>query len=312
MCFELFFGKDAPAGLDLHGLQPFVYGFLSALGADFRGVGLEGHVREALTVDAADVRLVGVEVGWAEPFAGDATFGDGLETAFWRIHFDGGFLDEACAPVCLEDVLDGFFFCQEEGFLNLAAVEFRLLFRNLKNGEAAGALGQDDLGDIKEWIDAGYLVDFLTDGLDGGFIGQEGDVDAFCRGDLLAGLEVAVAVVTVGATTVASASLLATVVATIIATELVAATFAGLVFAFPGLLGIVFLRFGFSTCPGGAEGEIGQKSFEWILGFVAHGMKGRMLTGVVGTSIAVFRQFGKLYARLRGVGGWHPDGWRVF
>lgn len=103
------FCDQAPAGLLLHGFEPFVDGFFGAFGFDFCDVGFERHVCEALAVNAADFGLVGVVIRWAEKCAGDAAFGDGLEVAFGWVDLDGGFLDELGAPWGVEDVLDGFF-----------------------------------------------------------------------------------------------------------------------------------------------------------------------------------------------------------
>ena len=179
-------GEDAPAGLHFLGLQPCVDGLFAALGADFRDIGFERHVGKALAVDAADFRLVGVEIRWPEPFAGDAAAGDGLEVALGRIDLDGGFLDEAVAPRGFEEVAEGFLLGEENGFLQLATVEGILFPGDFENGAAARALGEDDLRDIEERIDAGDVLDFLGDELDRGFLGDEFHGDAFGRCDLLA------------------------------------------------------------------------------------------------------------------------------
>ena len=88
---------DPPAGLGFHGFQPGVDGVLAALGADFRGVGLEGHAGEALTMQAAEIGLVGMEIHRAEPFAGETAAGDRLKIPCRWIHLDGFLLDEFVA-----------------------------------------------------------------------------------------------------------------------------------------------------------------------------------------------------------------------
>ena len=83
---------------------------------------------ESFAVDAADFGLVGVVVRWSEPFAGDSAFGDGLEISFRRIDLDGGFLDELIPPIGFEEKLESFFFGEEDGLFDFAAVEGGLFF----------------------------------------------------------------------------------------------------------------------------------------------------------------------------------------
>ena len=60
---------NAPAGFDFGGFEPCVDGVLAAFGADFSGVGGEGHVGETFVMQTAQIHLIGMKVGWAEPCA---------------------------------------------------------------------------------------------------------------------------------------------------------------------------------------------------------------------------------------------------
>ncbi len=215
-------------------------------------------------MEAAEVCLVVVVIRRAEPLAGEAALGDGLEISLRGIDFVGGFLDEAGAPIGGEQVGEGFFFGEVEGFLDLATVEGILFLGNLKGGAAAGALGEDDLCDIEEWIDAGDLVDFLADELDGVFLRGEGDGDALGGGDLLAAEVISAACVAVEVAAVSSA--LAAIASAVIAATASASAFAGIAAVVPAAwLEIarwevfVFFRggIGLGACPGGTEREFG-------------------------------------------------------
>ena len=162
-----------------------------------------------------------------------------------------------------------FLFGQVDGFLQLAAVERILLFGDLKHGAVAGALGEDDLCDIEEWIYACDLMDFLDDELDCGLLRDEGEGDTFRWSDLFA-VEIRATTVSLveiaasAASTLSAALSAAAVIASIIAVAAastsgvvpaVAAT-ARLVFALCGALKFLFNRLGFCTCPSRAEGEL--------------------------------------------------------
>ena len=104
---------------------------------------------EALAMNTANFRLIGVIIGWSKPFAGDSAFGNGLKTSFWGIDLDSGFLDELISPIGFEKILESFFFGEEDRLFEFAAIKGRLLFRNFKMSTAAGTLSEDDLRDIE-------------------------------------------------------------------------------------------------------------------------------------------------------------------
>ena len=158
-----------------------------------------------------------------------------------------------------------FLFGQVDGFLQLAAVKRILLFGDLKHGAVAGALGEDDLCDIEEWIYACDLMDFLDDELDCGLLRDEGEGDTFRWSDLFA-VEIRTTTVSLveiaasAASALSAAAIIASILAVAAASTLgvvpaVAAT-ARLVFALCGALKFLFNRLGFCTCPSRAEGEL--------------------------------------------------------
>ena len=116
---------DAPAGFFLHRFEPRVDHFLTAFGADFGGIGLEGHVGEALAMDAAEIGLVGVEVGRAKQFARESAACDGLEIAAWWIDLDGFLFDKLLAQIGVPEMTNRFLACDKKRAVDLAVKEWR-------------------------------------------------------------------------------------------------------------------------------------------------------------------------------------------
>ena len=117
---------DAPAGFFLHRFEPRVDHFLTAFGADFGGVGLEGHVGETLAVDAAEIGLIGVEVGWAKQFARESAAGDGLEIAAWWIDLDGFFFDKLLTQIGVPKMAHRFLARDKQRAVDFAVEEWRV------------------------------------------------------------------------------------------------------------------------------------------------------------------------------------------
>jgi len=253
-------------------------------------------VGETLAVDAADFCLVCVVVRRAERFSGDAAFGDGLKISFRGFDFDGAFFDESVTPIGLKKVLEGFLFGEVDCVFKFAAEEGFFFLRDLKNRVAAVALGEDDLRDIEEWVDAGDLMDFFADELDRLLLRDKGHGDTFGGSDFLALKLRASAFVEIVAVTsglapivsaaapvvtstaliavvrliavVASTALIAVialiaVVALIASTALIAVIPSGpviaaawFVFAFAGVLKCLLRRIGFCAGPCGTECKV--------------------------------------------------------
>ena len=170
---------DPPASFLLHRFQPRVDSFLATLGADFGRVNLEGHPGESLAVQAAQIGLIGVEIDGAQPLAGDAAAGDGLEISRRRLDLDGLLLDQFIPQFRVPKVADCFLVGEEKRLFQLAADEWGVGLGGFVNRPAAGFFREEDLGDIEERIDAGDLMDFLADEVDGLWIGRDGHAHAF-------------------------------------------------------------------------------------------------------------------------------------
>ena len=301
--FGFLVGEDSPAGLGFHGIHPCAHGVFGAVGADFCDIGLEGHFREKLAVDAADLRLVAVVVRRAEELAGDAAAGDGLEIPFRWIGLDGGFRDEAVFPRGIEKVAQRLLLGEEDGLVELAAVEGFVFLGDLDDRAATDALGEDDLRDVEQRVDAGDLLDLLADELDGGLFRDDGDGDAFGGRDefLTADLRAAASLEVAAITTFAAATVVAPVVAlaaAVSASATVSAFAAAVVFApviaaalrvlaLGGFVGVLGGWLGFRTRPRGAEREFGQKAIKGIGRVFAHGGKDRDLVQERQTCFAV-------------------------
>lgn len=135
-------------------------------------------------------------------------------------------------------------------------------------GAAAGALGEDNFRDIKKWINASDVMDFFADKLDGGFVWNEGDVDAFCWGDFFAlrfgawagFFKAAVATTTALAAVIASVALARiALVAVVAAATVVAATWSKI--AFLGFAKFLFRVSGFGARPCWTECKLVEKAF---------------------------------------------------
>ena len=254
---------DAPAGFQFHGFEPCIDRFLAAFGMDAGLVDLEPDVREALAVDAAEVWLVGVEIGRAEPFAGHATFGDRLEIPRRRIHLDGFLLDELRAPIGGPKVAHRLIAGEEERVVLCAVDERRVIGVDFEAGAAATAFREEDVGDIEQGINAGDLVDFLADEVDRLGIRLEDDADSGCGEDFLAG-RWGVAAVAVVAALEWRAAIIEIALAAVVAIPGAAVVTAG-----GGIGGIVgagwsrrFIGSGLGPCR--TEDKTGHQAAQWV------------------------------------------------
>lgn len=77
----------------------------------------------------------------------------------------------------------GFLAVEEERFFELAVDEWGVGFVGLEDGAAARFLREDDFRDVEKCVDAGDLVDFFADEVDGFWIRDDADADAFFGAD---------------------------------------------------------------------------------------------------------------------------------
>ena len=179
------FTDDPPALFGFHGFQPRRDGLLGALGADFGGEHLEGQMAKTLAVEAAEIGLIGVVVGRAEPNARKATAGHRLIAAGGRIDLDRLFFEHLLGQVRLPQMADGFFLGEKQRAIELAMKERRAGGGHFKQRPAPAALGEQNFRNIKERVNAGDLADFLADQMDCLAIGMQSHPHAGRRENLL-------------------------------------------------------------------------------------------------------------------------------
>jgi hypothetical protein len=229
-------------------------------------------------VQAAEIGLIGVEIRWSEPFAGNAAAGDRLEISGWRVDVDDFLVEQAGAEFGIPEVAERFFAGGEKGFIELAEEQRGLGVLDFEQGAAAGALGEEDLRDIVKRVNAGDLMDFLADEVNGFGIGDERDADAgggsnflALRRAVAAILEIAISAAALIGWATSAAALVATAIA--IAETLLAVIAAGWTIVLSGIGsgragGLVR-----ASRPGWAEGKLGQKATQGVGIGIAHSRK---------------------------------------
>src|SRR5688572_9800685 len=145
-----------------------------------------------------------MEIRRSEPFSGNSAAGDGLEVSARRIDFDRFFLEELLAGFGLPEMTESFLTGEEKGFVELAGEKRRLGFLDFEEGPATTAFGEENLGDVEERIDAGDLMDFLADEVDGLGIRQQSHAHDGSGSDVLALGRSAAAILATAVTTTAA------------------------------------------------------------------------------------------------------------
>jgi hypothetical protein len=195
----------------------------------------------------------------------------------------------------MPEVAERFLAGEEHGFIDLSAQQGRVRGVSFENRATPAAFGEQDFGDVVKRIDAGYLVDFLADQMDGLWIGDESDAHSFGGWRLLITgrligtpgefptpiLERSAATITFAATITRAAAIALAAAITlaaiavaeappaIIGSALIATgrTFVGLGIG----LGRMVLLVASGACPCRAEREAGQKFAHWVVFRMAHG-----------------------------------------
>lgn len=173
-------------------------------------------------------------------------------------------------------------------------------------GTAAAALGEEDVGDVVERIDACDLMDFLHDEVNGLGVGKEDDVDAgswenfFARRRAIAAVAIVAAFEGRAAIAVAWGAVVAVPLATVVA----ALGFFTCVIS----AGLACGLFGCGLGPSRTEGKTGHQTAQWIILWVAHGGD---LSGRSGNDKLRFDT--KIRGLGRGIWGWNLSFgvWRV-
>lgn len=118
------------------------------------------------------------------------------------------------------------------------------------------------------------MVDFFTDELDGDFVWNEGDADAFGWGDFFAAGFWAVSsrFIEVTAVVATLAAVVTAIIAAVVATAFIVFT-ARVGIAFFGFAKFLFRAGGFGTSPCWTKSKLVKKAFKGIVGSIAHGRK---------------------------------------
>ena len=90
---------DAPAHLLFHGFHPSGNSFIAAFRANSGCINLEWHVVKSLTVQPAQVRLIGMMVRRTQPDTGHPAAGHRLKPPTRRIHFNGFLFNQLLAQI---------------------------------------------------------------------------------------------------------------------------------------------------------------------------------------------------------------------
>jgi len=97
-----------------------------------------------------------------------------------------------------------FLFGEEKGLIELALIEWRPGFLDFNERATAGTLGEENLRDIEQRINAGDLMNFLADEMNGLVVRYDGDSDSLCRCDVLTLRRAATAILEVAVSTAAA------------------------------------------------------------------------------------------------------------
>jgi hypothetical protein len=140
-----------------------------------------------------------------------------------------------------------------------------------ENGTQARFFSEKDFGDVEQRIDAGDLVDFLADELDGLLVGDDGDAHADGWRSFLLNRWAAAAIFEFAATVLKRTAFSTLAIARTCRTSgaaVVAARWA--IIATGKGFGFALSLVAVGTCPGGSEGKTGQEAVQWVVFRIAH------------------------------------------